>query len=100
MLTQHTKETARHIRMLAIGGYLFDDQLRQYIASSSLDFGGLETLVLVVDGDARRKEKELIRENMEDHLVNARDYLRSLRDGEWKLPAVKVMDAQTLESQL
>jgi hypothetical protein len=89
--------------MLVIENHLYRNDLRQYVASSVLEFEGLETLILVEEEELPRRNKELIRENMEDHLVKARDRLRSLRNGEpleWKLPAVKVMDGQALESQL
>jgi hypothetical protein len=104
MLTQ-CKATVRSIRMLVIGGRLFPEDLRRYVALSLFTFESLETLILVVEGETARNEEEWIRENMADHLVKARDRLRPDLDGkgrrvEWELPAVKVMDAQALESQL
>jgi hypothetical protein len=71
-----------------------------YFASSLYVFKNLETLILGVDGEVGSDE-ESIRKDMEDQLLEVKDRL-ALQEPcqEWKLPAVKVMDAETLESPL
>jgi hypothetical protein len=96
-LLQHSNaETIRSIKVLAMGGSLPNGEI-----IVMRRFESLETLIMVVEGEARRNEAESIRENMEGRLVKTRDRL-VLRGKfkEWKLPTVKVMDAVALESLL
>jgi hypothetical protein len=103
MLTQRTdQETIRSIRALAIGSLLLQADLRQYTATNLLAFESLEMLILVVKGEVGENEEELIREHAEDHLVKVQKDRSALQENSkaWKLPAVKVMNPQTLESHL
>jgi len=88
-------ETIRSIKTLAVGSHLSHDNSRQHTTTYLRPFKSLQTLILVVEGEADMNEQELIRKHMEDELAKLRN--RLIRQ---KLPLVKVMDAQTLESLL
>jgi hypothetical protein len=87
--------------VLAIGRPHLQDVWTQHVAERLGAFEGLETLILVIDREVGKNGKELIRVNMEDHLVKAQN--RLVLQGncrEWKLPAVQVMTRRAFEDHL
>jgi hypothetical protein len=92
-------KTTQSIRTLAIGS---QDVRMKYVARQLRAFRMLEMLILVIDGEmADDGEGSSLPENMEDYLVKVKDQL--VLQGKckaWKLPLVKVMDAQAFENDL
>jgi hypothetical protein len=101
------RETIQSIKTLVIGSQRIQQNLWTtkwiiFVAGKLPTFESLETLILAVEG-LPRDEEEWIRENMEDHLIKVKNspalYMWGVRQ-KWKLPVVKVMNPQTLDSQL
>jgi hypothetical protein len=94
-------ETIQSIKALAIGNEIFQNQWTNYSAERLFAFESLVTLVLVIEREVGGDEQELIRANMEGHLIKAQD--RLVLQGnckEWHPPTVKVMTRRAFENHL
>jgi hypothetical protein len=91
-----TQETIESIKVLAVEfshSFLLA-QSTHYLANRLPAFKRLETLVLVIGGDAEAHRK---------YMVEANDRIRLGKDAkwkEWKVPAVKAMNSEAFEGHL
>jgi hypothetical protein len=91
------KETIQSIKTLAIESHVDQQRLVKNIAALLPAFEVLETLILVIDGEAGKDEEGFsVRERAENILIQVAAQLKICR--EWKLPMVKVMNPRAFKN--